>query len=67
MRALMIRRPFLDALHSVKVEGRPEKQELEVAVVFGMVAVVWDVAVCLLLMEEIRVKTLMGKRQFGGS
>lgn len=40
----------------------PEKQELEVAVVFGMVAVLWDVAGCLLLM--IRVKTLMGKRQF---
>ena len=63
----MVRSPFLDALYPVKVEGRPEKQELEVAVVFGMVAVVWDVAVCLLLMEEIRVKTLMGKRQFGGS
>lgn len=63
----MVRSPFLDALYPVKVEGKPEKQELEVAVVFGMVAVVWDVAVCLLLMEEIRVKTLMGKRQFGGS
>ena len=46
----MVRSPFLDALYPVKVEGRPEKQELEVAVVFGMVAVVWDVAVCLLLM-----------------
>lgn len=42
----------------------PEKQELEAAVVFGMVAAVWDVAGCLLLMEEIRAKTLMGKRQF---
>lgn len=31
----MIRRPFLDALHSVKVEGRPEKQELEVAWCLG--------------------------------
>lgn len=63
----MTRRSFLGALCPMKVEGRPEKQELEAAEVFGMVAVVWDVAGCLLLMEEIRVKTLMGKRQSGGS
>lgn len=58
----MTRRSFLGALYPVKLEGRSEKQELEAAEVFGTVAVVWDVAGCLLLMEEIRVKTLMGKR-----